>query len=307
MADLPHTGKMGQRGEKPGTGSALKSIGGWLRALIPGRNGEGSVRDVIEELIEEVDDDAMEIGADQGALIVNILKLHELTAEDVMVPRADIVAADIDSSLDEIVDIMAQDAHSRLPVYSKQLDNVVGFVHIKDVLVAVRRTSRVAVKDIVRDILFAAPSIHVLDLLLEMRARRTHIAIVVDEFGGVDGLVTIEDLVEEIVGEIEEEHEAATAPRMEECPDGTIVVDARLPIEELEEIFGPLLAGTEEEGDVDTLGGFVSVLAGRVPVRGELIVHKESRLEFEIIDADPRRVKRLRVRNMPAHPDAHDD
>ena len=110
-----------------------------------GRNGEGSVREVIEELIEDVDDDPAQIGADQGALIVNILKLHELTAEDVMVPRADIVAADIDSGLDELVNVMAQDAHSRLPVYSKQLDNVVGFVHIKDVLVAVRRTPRVAV------------------------------------------------------------------------------------------------------------------------------------------------------------------
>ena len=181
MADLPRTGKVGEHREEPANGLAFKSFGDWLKALVPGRNGEGSVREVIEELIEDVDDDSTQIGADQGALIVNILKLHELTAEDVMVPRPDIIAADIDSSLDDLVDVMARDAHSRLPVYSAQLDNVAGFVHIKDVLGAVRNTPEVAVKGIVRDILFAAPSIRVLDLLLEMRARRTHMAIVVDE------------------------------------------------------------------------------------------------------------------------------
>ena len=273
----------------------LKTIGGWLRALVPGRNGEGSVREVIEELIEEVDDDATEFGADQGALIVNILKLHELTAEDVMVPRADIVAADIDSSLDELVDIMAQDAHSRLPVYSDQLDNVVGFVHIKDVLVAVRQTPRVAVKDIARDILFAAPSIHVLDLLLEMRARRTHMAIVVDEFGGVDGLVTIEDLVEEIVGEIEDEHDT-DGPSIIRRPDGSVLADARTEIEELEKLIGGF-ATDEEREEVDTLGGIVFNLIDRVPRRHEVIAHP-SGLEFEIVDADPRRIKRLCVRDL---------
>jgi len=294
MADLPHTGKMGGRSDKRGDGSALKSLGGWLRSLISGRNGEGSVLEVIEELIEEVDDDAMEIGADQGALIVNILKLHELTAEDVMVPRADIVAADIDSDIDELVDIMARDAHSRLPVYSKQLDNVVGFVHIKDVLVAVRGTSPIAVKDIVRDILFAAPSIHVLDLLLEMRARRTHMSIVVDEFGGVDGLVTIEDLVEEIVGEIEDEHDTE-GPSIVRRPDGSILADARTEIEELEKMVGKF-ATDEEREEIDTLGGIIFHLIDRVPRRHEVIAHP-SGLEFEIVDADPRRVKRVCVRD----------
>jgi len=286
---------MGGRSGKPGSGSALKSIGGWLRALISGRNGEGSVREVIEELIEEVDDDATQIGADQGALIVNILKLHELTAEDVMIPRADIVAADIDSGLDELIDIMARDVHSRLPVFSKRLDNVVGFVHIKDVLVAVRRTPRVAVKEIVRDILFAAPSIHVLDLLLEMRARRTHMAIVVDEFGGVDGLVTIEDLVEEIVGEIEDEHDTE-GPSIVRRPDGSVLADARTEIEELEKLIGEF-ATDEEREEIDTLGGIVFNLIDRVPRRHEVIAHP-SGLEFEIVDADPRRVKRVCVRDL---------
>ncbi len=295
MADLPRTGKMGESSEKADTGSALKSLGGWLRALVPGRNGEGTVREVIEELIEEVDDDSTQIGADQGALIVNILKLHELTAEDVMVPRADIVAADIDSGLDELVNVMAQEAHSRLPVYSAQLDNVTGFVHIKDVLVSVRSTPRVLVKDIVRDILFTAPSIRVLDLLLEMRARRTHMAIVVDEFGGVDGLVTIEDLVEEIVGEIEDEHDT-DGPSVIRRPDGSILADARTEIKELEKLIGEF-ATDEEREEIDTLGGVVFKLIDRVPRRHEVIAHP-SGLEFEIVDADPRRVKRLCVRDL---------
>jgi CBS domain containing-hemolysin-like protein len=295
MADLPRTGKMDERSGKSEGGSALKLIGDWIRSLVSGRNGEGTVREHIEELIEDGDDDSTQIGADQGALIVNILKLHELTAEDVMVPRADIAAADIDSNLDELVNVMVQDAHSRLPVYSEQLDNVAGFVHIKDVLVAVRSARPVAVKDIVRDILFAAPSIRVLDLLLEMRARRTHIAIVVDEFGGVDGLVTIEDLVEEIVGEIEDEHDTA-GPSIIRRPDGSILADARTEIEELEKLLGAF-ATDEEREEIDTLGGIVFSLIDRVPRRNEVIAHP-SGLEFEVVDADSRRVKRLCVRDL---------
>ncbi len=295
MADLPRNGRIGERPERSGDGSPLKSIGGWLRALVPGRNGEGTVREVIEELIEEADDETEQIGADQGALIVNILKLHELMAEDVMVPRADIVAADIASSIDELVALMAREAHSRLPVYTDQLDNVSGFVHIKDVLAAVGRTPHAAVKDIVRDILFAAPSIRVLDLLLEMRATRTHMAIVVDEFGGVDGLVTIEDLVEEIVGEIEDEHDTE-GPTLIRRPDGSVLADARTEIEELEKLIGRFASDAERE-DVDSLGGVVFNLIDRVPRRHEVIAHP-SGLEFEIVDADPRRIKRLCVRDL---------
>lgn len=295
MADLPRTGKVGERSGKHRDESMLKAIGGWLRLRILHQGGEGSVREVIEELIEDVDDDSEEIGSDEGALIVNILKLHDLTAEDVMVPRAAIVAADMESGLDDLVDIMAQEAHSRLPVYTKQLDNVLGFVHIKDVLVAVRRTPDVPVENIVRDILFAAPSIRVLDLLLEMRARRTHMAIVVDEFGGVDGLVTIEDLVEEIVGEIEDEHDT-NGSSIVRRPDGSILADARTEIKEMEDLIGEF-ASDEERAEIDTLGGIVFKLIDRVPRRNEVIAHP-SGLEFEILDADPRRIKRVCVRDL---------
>ena len=295
MADVPRTGKITDSSGQPDDPSPLRSIGGWLRTLVSGRNGENSVREVIEELIEDVEDNATEIGADEGALIVNILKLHELTAEDVMVPRADIIAADIECGIDDLVEIMAEEAHSRLPVYSGQLDNVVGFVHIKDVLTAIRRTPRVSVEQLKRDILFAAPSIRVLDLLLEMRAGRTHMAIVVDEFGGVDGLVTIEDLVEEIVGEIEDEHDTE-GPTIIRRPDGSILADARTEISELEDLIGAF-ADEDEREEVDTLGGVVFSLIDRVPRRHEVIAHP-SGIEFEVVDADPRRVKRLCVRDL---------
>jgi len=247
-------------------------------------------------LIEEHEEAGTAIDPDQGALIVNILKLHELTAEDVMVPRADISAVPIDTGLKSMAQLLAREGHSRLPVYRETLDEVVGFIHIKDLLGSID-SDDVQVKDLVRQILFAAPSIRVLDLLLEMRAARTHMAIVVDEYGGVDGLVTIEDLVEEIVGEIEDEHDVA-GPALMQRPDGSVLADARVRIEELESEIGPF-ATEEEHEEIDTLGGIVFKLLDRVPRRNEVVSHP-SGIEFEIVDADPRQIKRISVRDTRA-------
>ena len=266
-----------------------------LRGMLRLRGNESSVREVIEELIEEPGTEDEAIGADEGVLITNILKLHDLTAEDVMIPRADIVAVEQSEELHAVADLIAREAHSRLPLYHEQLDQVVGFVHIKDVLAALRSNPRQKVRDLSRDILFAAPSIRVLDLLLEMRAQRTHMAIVIDEFGGVDGLVTIEDLVEEIVGEIEDEHDEA-GPVITVDPGGSILADARVEVGELEERIGAFLTEEEREEN-DTLGGVVFSLVDRVPRRSEVVTH-ESGVEFEVVDADARRIKRLRVRDL---------
>ncbi len=271
--------------------------GFWRRLLgiLRLRGNESSVREVIEELIEEPGTEDEAIGADEGVLITNILKLHDLTADDVMIPRADIVAVEQSEELHAVADLIAREAHSRLPLYHEQLDQVVGFVHIKDVLAALRSNPRQKVRDLSRDILFAAPSIRVLDLLLEMRAQRTHMAIVIDEFGGVDGLVTIEDLVEEIVGEIEDEHDEA-GPVITVDPGGSILADARVEVGELEERIGAFLTQEERE-ESDTLGGVVFSLVDRVPRRSEVVTHK-SGVEFEVVDADARRIKRLRVRDL---------
>jgi CBS domain containing-hemolysin-like protein len=258
------------------------------------------LRETIDEMIEEpAADAAHSLSGHERLLIGNVLKMHDQTAADVMVPRVDIVALDVETPFPEVVKCMVEQGHSRVPVYRETLDDVIGFVHVKDVLgpAAERRETKLA--PLLRKVLFVAPSAPILDLLVQMRQARTHIAVVVDEFGGIDGLVTIEDLIEEIVGEIEDEHDVAGGPSLVERSDGSLIADARTPIELLEEHEGARLRPDGDQEEVDTLGGLVSSLAGRVPKRGEVIAHPFG-IEFEVLDADPRRIKRLRVRRPPA-------
>ncbi|MHA1598834.1 MAG: hemolysin family protein [Alphaproteobacteria bacterium] len=262
------------------------------------KNGNGSARDVLEELIEEREEAEVPIDDDERALLVNILELRGRTVRDVMVPRADIISVDDETSLTEVIERMTSKGHSRLPVYSDTLDGAIGMVHIKDVMAWRGRDADFRLSGIVRAVLFMPPSMRVLELLLEMRIKRCHMALVVDEYGGVDGLVTIEDLVEEIVGEIEDEHDRAVEPVILEDSDGTLIADARVTIKTLEDRIGAFVSAQERE-DIDTLGGLVFSLAGRVPALGELICHP-SGLEFEVEDTDPRRIKRLRLRGIGA-------
>lgn len=274
---------------------------GWVRRIFRGRNGDANLRETLEELIEESDgDEASEepINAEERLMLMNILDLGELRVDDVMVPRADIVSVGADTSLDDMIELFHKVLHSRFPVYLENLDDVQGMVHIKDLLSYWDDRENFDLKGVMREVLFVPPSMAVLDLLLQMRQTRLHMAIVVDEYGGTDGLVTIEDLVEEIVGEIEDEHDEEEGPLIVDRNDGTLDADARTPIAELEDRVGLDLLPDEQDEDVDTLGGLVFSLLGRVPQRGELISH-ESGIEFEITDADPRRIKRLRVRGVP--------
>jgi magnesium and cobalt transporter len=225
--------------------------------------------------------------------------LRDLSTRDVMVPRADIVAVAEDTGPEALIGELGAHGHSRLPVFRETLDDIVGFIHIKDLLTARAAGRPFELKKLLRQILFVAPSMRVLDLLLQMRLSRQHLALVVDEFGGIDGLITIEDLVEQIVGEIEDEHDVAEGPKLIPRPDGTLMADARATIREFEERVGPVLTDQERAADIDTLGGLVVSLAGRVPSRGELVTHP-SGIAFEVIDADPRRIRRLRLRNLPS-------
>lgn len=279
-----------------GTTSGLGALGDWLRALLHGRQDTETAQAAFEELLAENPDLAAEVAPDQRQLIANILDLSDMTAEDVMVPRADIAAAPADATLDELADLLVREEHSRMPVQDGDLDHIVGYVHIKDVLAATRAGKPKTTRALARKILFVAPSIKVLDLLLEMRAARTHIALVVDEYGGVDGLITIEDLVEEIVGEIEDEHDEDAGPALVTQSDGTILADARAPIEDLEEMIGPF-ATDEEHSEIDSLAGIVFALVDRVPRRNEVITHPAG-VEFVVVDADARRIRRLRVRRV---------
>jgi magnesium and cobalt transporter len=278
----------------------LRALRNWLRHWRRSRGGE-SMRDSLEEIIEEREEVAEPIDPQERMLIGNILKLHELSTSDVMVPRVDILALDVETPFLEVVRQFVEQGHSRMPIYRETLDDVIGFVHIKDVLAGLVEGQPPQLTKLMRKVLVVAPSMRVLDLLLQMRLSHIHMAMVVDEFGGIDGLVTIEDLIEEIVGEIEDEHDIAEGPQLVERADGTVIADARMPIEEFEARFGLRLLPHEAEEEVETLGGLVFTLAGRVPSRGEVIVHP-SGAEFEVLDADPRRVKRLRIRNLPATP-----
>jgi len=272
-----------------------------LRSLIRPRAGDTDLRETIEELIEDSPAAPQEFDARERELLRNTLKLREITAYDVMIPRADIVAVPHDVTLADLVQKLARESHSRMPVYRDTLDDIIGFVHIKDVIPFWGGTREFKLDDIVRRVLFVAPSMRVLDLMLEMRKTRIHLALVVDEYGGIDGLVSIEDLVEEIVGEIDDEHDVDEGPRLVLEASGSFVVDARLPLGDFEETAGPVLTAEEREADLDTVGGLVVSLAGRVPGRGEIIAHPAG-FEFEVLDADPRRVKRLRVRRLAAPP-----
>jgi CBS domain containing-hemolysin-like protein len=274
-----------------------------LRGLFRARNG-ASVRETLEELIEERVEPEAPIDADERRLLKNILRMRDATVHDVMVPRAHIVAVEIGTSFGDLVKLMANEAHSRLPVYRETLDDVRGMVHLKDVFAAESDGVPMKLEKLLRKVLFVPPSMGTLDLLLQMRTTRIHLALVVDEYGGIDGLVTIEDLVEEIVGEIEDEHDEVPAPAFERRPDGTILADAGTPIEELERAVGPVLT-EDEQDEVDTLAGLVTTLAGRVPGTGE-VIHHPSGIEFEVLAGDARRVARLRLRNLPPPaPSAH--
>ena len=292
MNDHPSSPKPRNNGAENKT-SLFSGLLGWIRGVGGAQNGEDSVRNALEELIEEREEAEVPIDKDERVLLANILELRGRTIHDVMVPRANIASVSRDSSLSELIDLLTKESHSRLPVYGETLDDVAGMVHIKDVLAWRGRDGDFSLSKIQRKILFVSPSMQVLELLLEMRAERSHMALVVDEFGGVDGLVTIEDLVEEIVGEIGDEHDLDDNPKMISHPDGSFTADARVTIGTLEEMTGTEVTGGDTE-DIDTLGGLVFSIAGRVPVRGELL-HHSSGVEFEVLDADHRRIKFLRV------------
>jgi hemolysin (HlyC) family protein len=272
-----------------------------LSQLIRGGGAATAMRESLEEVIEESERQSPALSAQERTMLSNLLKVGELRVEDVMVPRADIIAVEESTRLAELVALFGEAQHSRLPVYRETLDDPTGLVHIKDALAQIEadgegsfRWSSATIPNIRRPILFVPPSMPVLDLLLKMQTTHIQLALVIDEYGGTDGLVSIEDLIEEIVGDIADEHDEDAAPIRREA-DGYIV-DARVDLDDFQRETGLNLAIDDEaEQDIDTMGGLVISLLGRVPQRGEIVAHPEG-FEFEVLDADPRRIRRLRIR-----------
>lgn len=299
------------KGEKPHStvnGEANQAKQGFLSRLLrpfSRSKQDTSLREVIEEAIEngQPDEEIDAVTANhERVLIGNILSLRDMSAVDVMVPRADVVAIDVDTPQQEFLALLSQKQNSRFPVYRGTLDEVVGTIHMKDILAALAVGKDIVISDYIRGVPIVSPAMPVLDLLVQMRETKKHMVLVVDEFGGIDGLVTIGDIIESIVGEIDDEYDDQKHPQILEHSDGSIIADGRVDIEDFEERFGTLFTDEERE-EVDTLGGLVFSIGGRVPARGEVLSHPTG-MEFEIVDADPRRINRLKIRNIPQPPAA---
>ena len=230
-----------------------------------------------------------------------ISKLKTMRVEDVAIPRSDIVCVPSDMELDSLIDEFRESGYSRLPVFQDTLDNPIGMVHLKDVALKHGfngKPKSFEVTKLVRAVLFVPPSMPLDVLLQKMQAERTHMALVVDEYGGVDGLATIEDLVEQLVGEIADEHDTDDDVTWTESEPGIYICQSRASLEEFEKVLGVDLASDTDDEEIDTVGGLVFMMTGRVPVRGEVISHP-SGYDFEILEADPRRLKRLRIYKKP--------
>jgi len=289
----------------------LSELGARLAEALRGLRGAGSMRERLEEVIEEAAGQAQDLSAQERVMLANLLKFGGLKVGDVMVPRADIVAVELQIELPELVRVFREAQHSRLPVYRETLDDPVGMIHVKDVLGLSEtgpdghlRWPETTIASLKRDVLFVPAAMPALDLLLKMQTSRIHLALVVDEYGGTDGLVSIEDLVEEIVGDIADEYDTDAEPEIVKRVDGGFDADARVDLERFKEATGIELAAENEDGGVDTLGGLVASVLGRVPARGEIVSHPAG-VEFEVLEADPRRVKRLRIRPLAAHAAVH--
>jgi CBS domain containing-hemolysin-like protein len=280
----------------------------------------GSVRDDLQVVLDASTPDETGFSAIERTMLRNILGLHERRIADVMIHRADIVAVKRDISLGELMSLFESAAHSRLVVYNETLDDPEGIVHIRDLLVFMTAKARVAppsgkrkkplpagldlravdlalpLKDanIIRKLLYVPPSMRAIDLLAQMQASRIHLALVVDEYGGTDGLVSIEDIVEQIVGEIDDEHDSDTPPSIVRQADNSFIADARASLEDVRSVIGEEFVTGEAGEEVETLGGYLVTHVGRLPVRGE-VISGPANFEIEVLDADPRRVKRLRI------------
>lgn len=256
----------------------------------------GSLKESIETVLDSQEKEIEGISRQERLMLSNILKIDEIRSSDIMIPRADISAVEVSDSFENTLEVFIKESHSRVPVYENNLDNIIGMAHIKD-LVKYQNSDKKQVNflnTILREILKIPPSMPVLDLLLKMQLTRLHMGVVIDEYGCTDGLITIEDVIEEITGEIEDEHDEKTLPMLIKTSSHTIEASARVEIEELQKITNLNFLNDLENDDVDTLGGLIFSIAGRVPQRGEIIKHS-SGASFEIKDADPMKIKSVKV------------
>tara|TARA_Y200000002_G_scaffold74387_1_gene58347 strand:+ start:3893 stop:4732 length:840 start_codon:yes stop_codon:yes gene_type:complete len=275
----------------------LNNIINKIRSILKPSDRE-NIKDVLEDLIEDNGNGTEKIDDGTKNIFKNVINLNNKCIEDVMIPRADIDAVSIETTLNDLVNFIDKTKHSRIPVFENNLDKVLGMIHIRDLFEKIhqrntkKKSTKIA-KKMIRKILFSSPSMKVIDLLLKMRSEQIHMAIVIDEFGGTNGIVTIEDLVEEIVGEIKDEHDFEEVDEIKKISKKSFEISARISLEEFEKRLNVKL-NIDERDEIDTLGGFIFFLLGRIPGRGEVVSYKKN-IEFTIIEADTRRIKRILV------------
>ncbi|MFO1242578.1 MAG: hemolysin family protein [Rickettsiales bacterium] len=281
--------------EKASDRPLQKFMDRWLRALFRARS-DNSLKEVLAEVIKDHEAEGeSELSSEEKDILRNMLAVGEVTVSDVMVPRTDIVAVDIGISLEDLKRVFLEQRHTRMPVYQDNLDHIRGFIHLKDIVAAIAGDEEFSLEKVLRKLMFVAPSMKVVDLLVQMRLSGEHIAIVVDEYGGTDGLVSLEDLFEEIVGDIQDEHdEGAMHPEMIQVGPRIYEMDGRTYIDSVAEKLNKAFISEETREQVDTFGGLVLLLLGRVPARGE-VLEIEDLGRVEVLDVDPRRVRKLRL------------
>ena len=255
-----------------------------------------NLKQSIETVLDSDLKDTEGISKHERLMLLNILKIDGIRSSDIMIPRADIGAVELNDSFEKVLEVFIKEAHSRVPIYEKNLDNIIGMIHIKDLVnyQNQKKTETNFLQNLKREILEIPPSMPVLDLLLKMQLTRLHMGIVIDEYGCTDGLVTIEDVIEEITGEIEDEHDEKNLPMLIKSSLNTFEASARIEIDELQKVTNVEFLNSYDNDDVDTLGGLIFSLTGRVPQRGEIIKHS-SGTTFEIKDADPMKIKSVKV------------
>ncbi len=259
------------------------------------RKNPDSVRETITELIQESPQEgSSSLNSEERTLLSNVLRLRDMSVDDVKIPRADIIAISVDIKFTELIKLISETPFTRLPVYHHTLDDLLGHIHVKDIALHAKN-SDFNIRNIIQQVLFVPPSMRLLDLLLQMRSTQIPMAYVVDEYGGVDGLVTSWDIIREILGDLQDDHTPEISSQITSLDDGTYIIDARLLVEDLEERVGKILTDEERQEDIETVGGLIMYLAGRVPDRKEVISHS-SGIEFEVLEASPRSITRLRLR-----------
>ena len=296
----PLAGIQGAKPDRTYEPSTLQQLGRWFRAAI-GHRAEGTLKEALEEVLEEHEDNEMAVSEEDRNLLRNMIAFGELKVGDVATPRSDIAAVPEQVTQDELKAHIMEHRHTRIPTYCDTIDNITGFIHIKDFFFALLGGEHIDIPAIQRQVLFVPPSMKITDLLVKMRLATCHMAIVVDEYGCTDGLVTMEDLFEEIVGEIQDEHdEDEEQPAIVWLSEKSLEADARVKVSDLEEQLQLNLFADDDEDDFDTLGGLIFTHLGRVPAKGEIVQFGQG-IKLEIISADPRRIRKVRVvRTQPA-------